>query len=95
MGFFGFGIPTMAVGAATALLWDGHTWLLKLLGWTGTMAGIVCGVAVLLLVAGCVFSQGTEPTVWPYGRILGFSLTALVCGGFGISMLFSAEGKSI
>lgn len=96
LGFFGFGIPTVVVGVATAALWDGHKSLQKLLGWTGTMAGIICGVAVLLLVAGWVLSEGTEPVVGPIiGRLLGFGITALVCGAFGIVLLFEAEGKSI
>ncbi len=96
LAFFGFGIPTMVVGGATAMLWDGHESLQKLLGWTGTMAGIICGVAVLLLVAGWVLSERPELVVGPIiGHLLGFGVTALVCGAFGIAMLYKAEGKSI
>ena len=96
LAFFGFGIPTMVVGGATAALWDGHKSLQKLLGWAGTMAGIVCGLAVLLLVAGWVLSETPEPAVGPLiGRLLGFGVTGLVCGSFGIAMLFVAEGKTL
>jgi hypothetical protein len=95
LGFFGFGIPTVVIGGATAALWDGHKSLQKLLGWAGTMAGIVCAVAVLLLVAGLVLSERPEPVVGAtIGRFLGFGVTALICGAFGIALLFEAEGKS-
>lgn len=96
LGFFGFGIPTVIAGVATAKLWDGRRSLLNLLGWAGTMAGIVSGVAVLLLVAGWVLSKQAEPAVGPLiWRVLGFGICGLACGGFGIVTLFQAEGKSL
>ena len=96
LGFFGFGIPTIVVGGATAALWDGSKSLHKLLGWAGTMTGIVCAVAVLLLVGGWLLSERPESIFGPVlGRFPGFGVTALVCGGFGIAMLIEAEGKKI
>lgn len=94
LGFFGFGIPTLVAGGATAALWDGRKPLQNLLGWAGTMTGIVCGVAVLLLVGQRVFSE-TPPTtvgtlIW---HVLGFAVSASFCGGFGIATLFEAEGS--
>jgi hypothetical protein len=95
IGFFGFGIPTIAAGAATAALWDGHKALQSLLGWAGTMIGIVCGIAVLLLVGGWVFSDDVAPVVGPLiWRLVAFAVCGFVCGTFGIAMLFQAEAKA-
>lgn len=96
-GFFAFGIPTMVIGAATALLWDGHKALQKFLGWAGTMAGLICAAAVLVLVVRWVLAEGLQPEVglWVMlSRLGAFSATALVCGGFGIETLYSAEGRN-
>jgi hypothetical protein len=94
IGFFAFGFPTVGAGGATAMLWDGRRSLQTLLGWAGTMTGIVCGVAVLVLVGGWVLSETAEPAVgsliW---HLLAFGSCAVVCGGFGITILFQAEGK--
>jgi hypothetical protein len=95
LGFFGFGLPMFAAGGATAALWDGRKALQTFLGWAGTTTAIVCGVAVLFLVGQRVFSEAPPTTVgvliW---HVLGFAVSASFCGGFGISMLFEAEGKS-
>jgi hypothetical protein len=96
IGFFAFGIPTMITGGATATLWDGSKSLQTLLGWAGTMTAIVCGVAVLLLVGAWIFSETVQPEVGPLvWRLVGFGVCGIACGGFGIAVLFQAEGKSI
>ena len=92
--FFAFGIPTMVAGGATGRLWQGQQSLQTVLGWASTMVGIVCGLAILVLVASWVFSDRGAVSTGPFiGRALGFGTCGLVCGGFGIRTLFRAEGK--
>jgi peptidoglycan/LPS O-acetylase OafA/YrhL len=90
-GFFGFGIPMIAVGAGAAELWSDDKPLKKLLGWTSTVTGILCGVAVLSLVADWVFFERTQPVI---GNLLGFATAGLVCGGFGIEILRGCESNA-
>ena len=91
LGYFGFGVPSMVMGGATAALWKGQKSLQNLLGWASTMTGLVCGVAVLLLVADRVFSEAQSvvgPLIW---RLVAFGVAGLVCGCFGITLLFHVE----
>ena len=94
LGFFGFGVPTMITGGATAALWEGRKSLQNLLGWASTITGLVCGAAVLLLVADRVFSDVQSvigPLIW---RLAAFGIAGLVCGGFGIDLLVQAEANT-
>ena len=92
--FFAFGIPTIVAGAATGRLWQGEQSLHAILGWASTMVGIVCGLAILILVASWVFpDSGTHATVPFVARVFGFGTCGLICGGFGIRTLFQSEGK--
>lgn len=92
IGFFGFGIPTMIVGRATASLWEDKKDLQQLLGWAATMVALVCGVSVLVLVGGWVLSDRAGVAAGPLlARLIGFGVTGLVCGRFGIARLFKAE----
>jgi len=100
LGFVGFGIATIASCVATTALWAGFKRHEKLLGWTGTMAGILCGLVVLMGLAGVVFSPedvGDSVNWWSVNwwllvRLIGLGVTAAVFGGYGISMLYKAEG---
>ena len=129
IGFFGFGVPMVAAGLGSATLWMDQKPLLKILGWMSTIIGLVCGVSLLVLVAGWVLSDdksGQEPpglkrdrervTEWeagnsgsPFDRLrnlhphvkppniahfLGFGVSMLACGGFGIAMLFASDEKA-
>ena len=92
--FFAFGIPTMVAGAATGRLWHGQQRLQAILGWASTMVGIVCGLAILVLVASWVFSDTSPPATGPFiARVFGFGTCGLICGGFGIRTLLRAEGN--
>lgn len=90
-GFFGFGLPMVAVGVGTAELWSDDKPLKKLLGWASTVTGIICGVAVLFLVADWVFFERTQPVVL---NLLGFATVGSVCGGFGIEILRGCESNT-
>ena len=101
IGFFGFGIPMIVAGLGTAALWSDQKPLQKTLGLASTLVGLVCGVALFILVAGWVLSDTkanqppavgkSEPGV---AHFFGFGIPMLICGGFGIAMLFESEGKS-
>jgi hypothetical protein len=107
IGFFGFGIPMIVAAQGTAALWSDQKPLQKTLGWASTLVGLVCGVALFILVAGWVLSESkanrplmsspsasvgkSEPNILHF---LGFGFPMLMCGGFGIAMLFASEGKS-
>jgi len=98
LGFFGFGIPLILVGVATAFLWARHNALLKFLGWASTIAGVVCGIAILLLVARRVFldahtlTDATWPLIW---RVLAFGVVGVVVGGFGIAVLSESDSETV
>jgi hypothetical protein len=91
IGFWGFGIPMVLTGIATAWLWDDKTTPLRILGWTSTMAGVVCGASFLLLVAGWVLSTN-KPS---FAHSLGLIVPMVWCGSFGIFVLYKAEDKPL
>ena len=114
IGFFGFGIPMIVSGVGTAALWSDRKPLQKTFGWASTVVGLVCGVALFILVAGWVLSDSkanpssassTGASVGKSERasvresqtgiahFFGFGVPMLICGGFGIAMLFKSEGK--
>ena len=94
IGFFGFGIPMMASGAGTDALWSDEKPLQKMLGWTSAVFGLVCSVALFILVVGWVLSdnESNQPNV-SIAHFLGFGIPMVYCGGFGIYLLFESEGK--
>jgi hypothetical protein len=95
IGFFGFGIPMIVADLGTAALWSGEKSLQKTLGWSSTVTGLVCGVALFILVGTWVLADNQSTPPGNLGHFLGFGTAMLVCGGFGISMLYEAEGKRL
>jgi hypothetical protein len=91
IGFFGFGIPMIVNGLGTAALWSDEKRLLQALGWASTVIGVTCGVCLFMLVGGWVLG-GDKAAV---GQFFGFGIPMLVCGGFGIVILFESEGKRL
>ena len=95
VGFFGFGIPMIITGLGASALWSDEKPLQKTLGWTSTVVGLTCGVALFILVAGWVLSDnqsyGPKGSI---GHFFGFGTTMLFCGGFGIAKLLESEGKT-
>lgn len=93
LGFFGFGIHQWR--SEPRLRCAGMVTSRSRTSWGGRRHGrLVCGVAVLLLGAGWVFSDRSGvpggPVFW---WLLGFGVTALVRGGFCIAILYEAEGN--
>ncbi|HEX8692505.1 MAG TPA: hypothetical protein VF746_08810 [Longimicrobium sp.] len=96
-GSFGFGVATVAGGAATAALWDGSTAHQKLFGGVATIAGIVYALFVLMGLAGLVLSPEDVggPTGWLIVRLVGLGVASAVCVGYGIAVLYKAEGRAL
>jgi hypothetical protein len=88
IGFFGFGIPMVVAGLGTAALWSGHKPLEKTLGWASALVGLVCGVALFILVAGWILTKESDTG---FLHFFAFAIPMLVCGSFGIAMLLKSE----
>ncbi len=97
IGFFGFGVGTVAGGAATAALWDGSTAHQKLLGGVATITGIGYALFVLMVLAGWVLLQEDVggPAGWLIVRLVGLGVASAVCVGYGIAVLYHAEGRAL
>ena len=96
LGFFGFGVATLAGGGATAKLWDGFTAHQKLFGCAATLAGIGYAFVVLVFLGGLVLSPEDVdgPIGWLIVRLVGLGVASAVFGGYGIAMLYKAEGRT-
>ena len=92
IGVLGFGLPLFLAGLATHGLSRDDRCLRLVLGWTGTIAGLICGIGLLASVAGMVVSEacfgGSSPQVL---ASLGFGLLMFICGGLGIAWLVSTQ----
>jgi len=90
IGVLGFGLPMLLAGLATHGLSRDERRLRLLLGWTGTIVGMVCGVCLLVCVAGMVLSAacftGDSPEIL---ASLGFGVLMLLYGGLGIAWLIA------
>jgi hypothetical protein len=90
IGVLGFGLPMLLAGLATHGLSGDERRLRMFLGWTGTVAGMICGVCLLVCVASMVLSAasftGASPEIL---ASVGFGVLMLLCGGLGIAWLIA------
>jgi len=92
IGVLGFSLPLFLTGLATHALSRDEKCLRAVLGWTGTIAGLISGIALLACVVGMVLSAGEVPGSSPRALAsLGFGLLMLVCGGLGIAWLVTSS----
>lgn len=92
IGVLGFGLPMLLAGLAAHGLSTDQRRLRFLLGWTGTIAGLICGVCLLVCVAGMVLSTAEFTGSSPESlSCVGFGVLMLLCGGLGIAWLICPQ----
>jgi hypothetical protein len=104
LAYFGFGIPMLILGGATGALWEKHPQLLKCLGWSCMVLGLVSALGLLALLAGWVGLIPAIPAIpgrvgqafeqsEAVGCLLAFGIPMLICGGAGIGILTMLTGE--
>ena len=93
--FFAFGVPMVALGAATYQLWKDEFALKVKFGWLCAAAGLVWAVALFCLITEWVkiVSFRPEPITFVEGVCLfiGFAIPALVCGATGVTIVVESD----
>ncbi len=99
IGFFGFGIPMAGAALITSGLWGDSGALLKILGWSGGIATLICAACLFVLVGGWVLGSQPVPALGPSAGgfpprvfyFLWFALPMLGCGLFAGAVLYEAD----
>jgi hypothetical protein len=97
--FFGFGIPMLILGVATAALWEDHQHLTKwCLGWSCTALGVCNALGLLAVLAGWVglipgrSGQGLKSEE-AFVCLAAFGIPMLLCGSTGIGILTGLQDR--